>query len=692
VEDSHLAASAVDGDGSTRWASAAAEPEWLTIPLAQPIRRLCHVRIKWHSQYASEYSVQLSSDGQKWRAVLRVTAGEHSGAGWVQLHVPSDTPAHSSSSSSGSASAATLSSRQPSTSSAHAQLRVPRRLVIIDDDDGQDEAPTEAQPQAPLPEQSLPLLGRTAATRASSAVSMAAAAEMPSAALDVGGSSVAENGHARYVRLVCSRRAIRAPAARFSLFEIELFGVEIVQPLLATHHLPPPPELAPPPQLSPPPPLLSDDSGRDRFSDLLSPREHGDRFDDLGRGAVIEGVVDHGGVSHLEEARDEVFKAARAMLYDMLVAGGPVSTVVAAVLLAALLLCLRGCCQSQYDSSRSMHTMTMQQRSMRLAARSMRKLGEMHLPHISRTSPFRSPFGLSSRPGYRSVSHWTESDLAADDREESLVDEPPPAESQVSTGTKSVCFALNDNTYDDDEPLTHSPAQRVRHELKSALKSDQKTYMSAVERHAWEQHREAEQRRARQIAQLDQLSRGDSDSDDGRLGAGSQADGCSDFAGSVVSSAVSSTLVNNTLYVPVVAELDTGGQISLSVDYDLARHRHQQGGETADPNSLLLVPGLKKRLAFLAFEEFGKTLPCNASLVLQAEMDDQGSLLTLSDTTPLETYVDCRRLRATTVSRLRRKLLKQEVQVGTKEDWQEGLLQQATKVSRAAYGDREIFL
>ncbi len=653
--ESHLAASAVDGDGSTRWASAASEPEWLTVPLAQPVTRLCHVRIKWHSHAAARWSLATSADGQTWSTVLRVTSdhaspGAGGAAGWVQFEVQSP---H------------TISG---STAGPAGRTQPGRHLVTVDG--------FEPRPAGVF------LLGRPGGPSISSATSNASGAAAASSDVLV-----------RYVRLVCERRAVQTPTSHFSVFELELYGIELLQSrpvaglIIAARHSPPPAPLPPAVEdasaaasyverehtaSEQPPPQYRYDDQSDRFADLLSSVDQEERFGGAGdEGRAIQGQ-DRQGAALL--AARSMLMAVRAAALSMLLSGGPGSTVLAAALLAVLLVAIGWCCEARY-SSRSL--------------RAMRRMRERSSAHPSQSSrwrarlsglrgPFHSPFGstlsslrrgdytLSSlrRGGYHSV-HAHEMDIELDagsssfappttchttramtgERERAGWQGPPPPHEQEGAqrraasrdlaasvgasgppaqghhgprggGAKRVSFSLGHNTYDDDG----------RAGARAALCASTRPALRESPRAG--------------VAYTDACS-----------------EACSEAASAVsscASSALSSTLVNNTLYVPVVVELDSGEQIPLSMDYNLDVHRG-----ASDPNSLLLVGGLKRRLAELCMQQFGRLLPTDESLLLQAEMDSQGSLLTLTEATPLETYVDCRRLRALTARRYRQTLLMQ---------------------------------
>ncbi|MFD5865636.1 discoidin domain-containing protein [Agromyces sp. NPDC127015] len=68
---------AVDGKGSTRWASGnwGVNPQWLRVDLGEslPISR---VTVNWERSAAKKYDVQLSDDGQNWRTAWSTTSGD----------------------------------------------------------------------------------------------------------------------------------------------------------------------------------------------------------------------------------------------------------------------------------------------------------------------------------------------------------------------------------------------------------------------------------------------------------------------------------------------------------------------------------------------------------------------------------------------------------------------------------------
>ncbi|WP_442788419.1 discoidin domain-containing protein [Kitasatospora sp. YST-16] len=68
------AAAAVDGDGGTRWSSAAADPQWLQVDLGA-VLPVCRVSLAWEAAYATAFQVQVSADGANWTSVYSTTTG-----------------------------------------------------------------------------------------------------------------------------------------------------------------------------------------------------------------------------------------------------------------------------------------------------------------------------------------------------------------------------------------------------------------------------------------------------------------------------------------------------------------------------------------------------------------------------------------------------------------------------------------
>ncbi|MEV4556261.1 discoidin domain-containing protein [Kitasatospora sp. NPDC049285] len=68
------AAAAVDGDGGTRWSSAAADPQWLQVDLGS-IVTICQVALSWEAAYATAFQLQTSTDGANWTSIYSTTTG-----------------------------------------------------------------------------------------------------------------------------------------------------------------------------------------------------------------------------------------------------------------------------------------------------------------------------------------------------------------------------------------------------------------------------------------------------------------------------------------------------------------------------------------------------------------------------------------------------------------------------------------
>ncbi|WP_262286079.1 discoidin domain-containing protein [Micromonospora sp. MA102] len=69
------AGAAVDGSATTRWASAASDPQWLQVDLGS-VRTLCRVVLSWEAAYGRAYQIQTSTDGAAWTTVYATTTGD----------------------------------------------------------------------------------------------------------------------------------------------------------------------------------------------------------------------------------------------------------------------------------------------------------------------------------------------------------------------------------------------------------------------------------------------------------------------------------------------------------------------------------------------------------------------------------------------------------------------------------------
>ena len=68
-------ANAVDGDPATRWSSAFADPQWISVDLGA-LRQLTSIKLTWENAYAIAYRVQVSVDGKAWKTVYSTTSGQ----------------------------------------------------------------------------------------------------------------------------------------------------------------------------------------------------------------------------------------------------------------------------------------------------------------------------------------------------------------------------------------------------------------------------------------------------------------------------------------------------------------------------------------------------------------------------------------------------------------------------------------
>jgi hypothetical protein len=65
---------AVDGDRSTRWASAFTDFEWITVDLGEP-HPIQAVRLDWENAYGRDYKIDVSDDAKNWRNIHSKTGG-----------------------------------------------------------------------------------------------------------------------------------------------------------------------------------------------------------------------------------------------------------------------------------------------------------------------------------------------------------------------------------------------------------------------------------------------------------------------------------------------------------------------------------------------------------------------------------------------------------------------------------------
>ncbi|MCW2504646.1 MAG: hypothetical protein JWO79_2930 [Actinomycetia bacterium] len=68
------ASSATDGDATTRWSSAAGDPQWIQVDLGAPAT-VSSVALNWEAAYATAFTIQVSPDAAAWTTVSTVTNG-----------------------------------------------------------------------------------------------------------------------------------------------------------------------------------------------------------------------------------------------------------------------------------------------------------------------------------------------------------------------------------------------------------------------------------------------------------------------------------------------------------------------------------------------------------------------------------------------------------------------------------------
>ena len=68
------ASNAVDGNFTTRWASAFSDPQWIRVDLGSA-SDISQVLLHWEAAYATLYEIQVSNNGQSWTTVFSETNG-----------------------------------------------------------------------------------------------------------------------------------------------------------------------------------------------------------------------------------------------------------------------------------------------------------------------------------------------------------------------------------------------------------------------------------------------------------------------------------------------------------------------------------------------------------------------------------------------------------------------------------------
>lgn len=70
----YSAASAVDGNLTTRWSSGFSDPQWIRVDLAA-VWSVTDIKLDWENAYAKSYHVDVSLDAKHWTTVYRTTTG-----------------------------------------------------------------------------------------------------------------------------------------------------------------------------------------------------------------------------------------------------------------------------------------------------------------------------------------------------------------------------------------------------------------------------------------------------------------------------------------------------------------------------------------------------------------------------------------------------------------------------------------
>jgi NedA-like, galactose-binding domain len=65
---------AVDGDTSSRWGSARADPQWISVDLGA-LWSITRVQLIWQRSYANRYHIDVSRDGTTWSTVFSTSSG-----------------------------------------------------------------------------------------------------------------------------------------------------------------------------------------------------------------------------------------------------------------------------------------------------------------------------------------------------------------------------------------------------------------------------------------------------------------------------------------------------------------------------------------------------------------------------------------------------------------------------------------
>src|SRR5450759_2237025 len=68
------ASAAFDGSATTRWSSAASDPQWLQVDLGST-QSICKVVLNWEAAYGKSFQIQTSNDATNWTSIYSTTTG-----------------------------------------------------------------------------------------------------------------------------------------------------------------------------------------------------------------------------------------------------------------------------------------------------------------------------------------------------------------------------------------------------------------------------------------------------------------------------------------------------------------------------------------------------------------------------------------------------------------------------------------
>ncbi len=74
-EEQYPASNVCDGRADTRWSSPPSDPQWVQVDLGR-VADVCGVTILWEDAFSSDYSIQLSTDGQAWTEAYAAPSGD----------------------------------------------------------------------------------------------------------------------------------------------------------------------------------------------------------------------------------------------------------------------------------------------------------------------------------------------------------------------------------------------------------------------------------------------------------------------------------------------------------------------------------------------------------------------------------------------------------------------------------------